>query len=106
MHRADESLSSNSLLSSSSLEETTNTNEFSTTSRLFEEEIMLYTRMDDLSCFKYDTLTLDNQKICKLAAVLAVKVNFIFITTNQTIVIIIIINTRISLKSRLCTMSY
>ena len=44
-------------------------------SSLFEQEVMQYARLDDLIYYKYDSLSLDSQKICKLAAVLAIKVS-------------------------------
>ena len=55
----------------------------------FEEEVMEYARLDDLIYYKYDILTTDTQNICKLAAIIAIKV----LSCSSIILIIILIST-------------
>lgn len=47
--------------------------EDSTVALSFEQEVTEYTRLDDLTYYKYDILTLESQKVIKLAAVLSIK---------------------------------
>lgn len=57
-----------------------------TSSDSFEREIMQHSRFEDLVNFNYDTMSIKDQKICKLAAVIAIRVSI------TIIFIIIIIN--------------
>lgn len=57
-----------------------------TSSDSFEREIMQHSRFEDLVNFNYELMTIVDQKICKLAAVIAIRVSI------TIIFIIIIIN--------------